>query len=132
MLEVQVIPIEKTTNSILLDIQKIQRYCGTPIAAVYGDNLLRNMRIIRDEFPSEPLTEVIVALYDAIAFQNRWIDYSPNQYKGVHHLLTTLLQKQLSNSDAEEAILTLENLGFDTLPFGVEFNTDIDNNGWEE
>ena len=122
MPEVKLISPKQLTLPILMDLQKIQPYCGTPIAAVYADELLRSMRVIRDEFPYEALTEFLMALYDAMAFQNRWIDYNANQYKGVHHLLTTLLDSQLSNSDIEQAILTLENLGFDTLPFGVEFN----------
>ena len=61
-----------------------------------------------------------MALHDAIAFQNRWIDYTSSQYKGVYDLLTTLLTSQLSNDDIEQAILAIEDLGFDTLPFGVE------------
>ena len=113
-------------NQVLLDLDKIQPYCGEPIAAIYAYNLLRNMQALRDEFPYEPLTEVAMALHDAIAFQNRWIDYTANQYKGVRNILTTLLNSQLSNEDVEQAILALEYLGFDTLPFGVDLNSDID------
>lgn len=126
MLEVQQKTWIKLAKQILLDLQKIQPYCGTPTAAVYADNLLRTMSAMRDQSPFEPLTEVVMALHDAIAFQNRWIDYNANQYKGAHSLLATLLDSQLSNSDVEQAILALEDLGFDTLPFGVELNADSD------
>ncbi len=122
-------------NQILLDLDKIQPYCGEPIAAIYADNLLRNMQALRDGFPYEPLTEVAMALHDAIAFQNRWSDYTANQYKGARDILTTLLNSQLNNDDSvadaaageyvEQAILALEDLGFDTLPFGVELNSRI-------
>ena len=83
------------------------------------------MQALRDQFPYEPLTEVAMALHDAIAFQNRWIDYTANQYKSARNILTTLLNSQLHNENVEQAILALEDLGFDTLPFGVELNFDI-------
>lgn len=134
MLEVQQKTWIKLANQILLDLQKIQPYCGMPTAAVYADNLLRTMSAMRDQSPFEPLTEVVMALHDAMllqsrsanAFQNRWIDYNANQYKGAHSLLATLLDSQISNDDVEQAILALEDLGFDTLPFGVELNADSD------
>jgi hypothetical protein len=126
MPDVQILSPKQLTLSIQLDVQKIQPYCGTPIAAVYADSLLRTLRTIRDQFPFEPLTEILMAFYDAIAFQNRWIDYQANQYKEVGDLLTTLVNSQLSNEEVEQAILSLEDLGFDTLPFGVEFNSSIE------
>ncbi|HEY9710639.1 MAG TPA: hypothetical protein V6D48_20685 [Oculatellaceae cyanobacterium] len=136
MPEVQQISSVQFATQILLDLQKIQPYCGEPVAAIYADNLLRTMQAMRDQFPYEPLTEFVMALHDAIAFQNRWIDYTSSQYKGAHDLLTTLLTSQLSNDDSvvdaaageyvEQAILALEDLGFDILPFGVELNSSID------
>jgi hypothetical protein len=83
------------------------------------------MQALRDKFLYEPLTEVAMALHDAIAFQNRWIDYTANQYKGIRNILTTLLNSQLHNEDVEQAILALENLGFDTLPLGIGLNANI-------
>jgi hypothetical protein len=142
MPEVQQISSVQFVTKILLDLQKIQPYCGEPVAAIYADNLLRTMQAMRDQFPYEPLTEFVMALHDAIAFQNRWIDYTTSQYKGAHDLLTTLLNFQLSNDgtvadtdageDIEQAILALEDLGFDTLPFGVELNSSIDRDGDED
>jgi hypothetical protein len=122
MPELQQISSVQLANQILLDLEKIQPYCGEPIAAIYADNLLRTMQALRDRFPYEPLTEVAMALHDAIATSNRWIDYTANQYKGVRNILTTLLNSQLNNDDIEQAILALEGLGFDSLPFSVAFN----------
>jgi len=126
MPDVQLLSPKQHALSIQLDLQKIQPYCGTPIAAVYADSLLRTLRTIRDQFPFEPLTEILMAFYDAIAFENRWIDYQANQYQGVRDLLTTLVDFPLSNEDVEQAILRLEDLGFDTLPFCVKFNSSIE------
>jgi hypothetical protein len=125
MPELQQLSSVQLTNQILLDLEKIQPYCGEPIAAIYADNLLRTIQALRDGFPYEPLTEVAMALHDAIATSNRWIDYTANQYKGVRNILTILLNSQLSNEDVEQAILALEGLGFDTLPFGIDLNSDL-------
>ena len=108
------------TKAILVDLQKLQQYTGEPMAAIYADNLLRTMRFMRDKLPFDPYTEVVMAFHDALCFQNRWIDYKASQYKGVYDLLTFLVnQETLNSSSVEYSILTLENLGFDTLSFGV-------------
>jgi len=125
VLEVSGVEITKT---LLVDLQKLQQYTGEPIAAVYADNLLRTMRKLRDKLPPfDPYTEVVMALHDALFFENRWIDYNANQYKGVCELLTSLVnQETINNSSVESAILTLENLGFDTLPFGIKIYDNLD------
>lgn len=121
------------TKSLLVDLQKLSSYSGEPVAAVYADNLLRTMRFMRDKLPFDPYTEVVMALYDALAFQNRWIDYKASQYKGVYNLLTSLVnQDTINNSSVEDSILALENLGFDTLPFGVKIDDSLDINEDEE
>ncbi|MBD2302211.1 hypothetical protein [Nostoc sp. FACHB-190] len=130
VLEVSGVEITKT---LLVDLQKLSSYSGEPIAAVYVDNLLRTMRKLRDRLPFDPYTEVVMALHDALAFQNRWIDYNANQYKGVCELLTSLVnQETINNSSFESAILTLEHLGFDTLPFGVNLDDNLDTDEDEE
>lgn len=119
------------TKAILGDLQKLQQYSREPMAAIYADNLLRTMRTMRDKLPFDPYTEVVMALHDAIAFQNRWIDYNASQYQGVYDLLTSLIEREkLNNDEVYSAILTLENLGFDTLPFGgeLDFTTTQDEN----
>jgi hypothetical protein len=118
--ELQQISSVQFANKILLDLKKIQPYYGEPVAAIYADNLLRTMQEMRDQFPEEPLTEFVMALYDAIATSNYWIDYNAHQYQGAYDILTTLVNSQLSNDNIEQGILSLENLGFDTLPFSVD------------
>jgi hypothetical protein len=115
------------TKSILIDLQKLSSCSGEPIASIYADNLLRTMRNMRDKLPFYPYTEVVMALYDALFYSNRWIDYNASQYQGVCELLTSLMnQETINNSSVETAILTLENLGFDTLPFGVKLDESLD------
>lgn len=130
VLEVSGLEITKT---LLIDLQKLSSYSGEPVAAVYADNLLRTMRFMRDKLPFDPYTEVVMALHDALAFQNRWIDYKASQYKEVYDLLTSLVnQEKINSSSVEDSILTLLNLGFDTLPFGVKFDESLDTDSDEE
>ena len=93
------------------------------MAAVYADNLLREMHLLRDKYMDNPLTEVVIALHDALFFQNRWIDYTAYQYLQAYNLLSSLAhQETINNSSVEEAILALENNGFNILPFGVQLD----------
>lgn len=121
------------TKAILVDLQKLSSYSGEPMAAVYADNLLRTMRSLRDKLPLDPYTEVVMALHDALAYSNRWIDYTATQYQGAYDLLASLIaQVSITNMFVEDSILTLENLGFDTLPFGVKLDDSLDRDEDEE
>jgi hypothetical protein len=54
-------------------------------------------------------------------------NHNADQYQGVCELLTSLVNQEIiNNSSVETAILTLENLGFDTLPFGVTIDESLD------
>ncbi|HXH09647.1 MAG TPA: hypothetical protein VNP04_07795 [Alphaproteobacteria bacterium] len=119
-------------SPLLADLRNIQRHCGTPTAAVYADSILRTIRAMRDLMPFDPYTEIAMALYDAMAFENHWLDYTAEQYEGAHHLLRNLADRsQLRNNDVEKAILNLEDLGFDTTPFemNIELGNDVDHEG---
>jgi hypothetical protein len=120
VLEISAVEI---TSNILEDLQKLSTYSGEPMAAVYADNLLREMHLLRDNYMGNPFTEVVIALHDALFFQNRWIDYTAYQYLQVYNLLSSLVsQETINNSSVEEAILALEHNGFNTLPFGVQLD----------
>ena len=117
------ISLSEITNHILEDLKKLSTCSGEPMAAVYADNLLRQMHLLRDKYIDNPITEVVIALHDALFFQNRWIDYTANQYLQAYNLLSSLAHEEtINNSSVEEAILALENDGFNTLPFGVQLD----------
>jgi hypothetical protein len=55
--------------------------------------------------------------------QNRWIDYTKEQYQGAYDLFSSLVnQKAIDNTVVENSIIALEDLGFNTLPFSVNFD----------
>jgi len=111
---------------ILTDLHQIQQHYGKPTAAVYADSLLHTMREMRDLLPFDPYLEVVMALYDALAFQNRWSECSSNQYAGAYSVLKNLVkQESLSDDKVEKAIMSLEELGFDTTPFGTDVDFEI-------
>jgi len=113
------------TKSFLEDLQQLSDYSGEPMAGVYADSLLRKMRDMLDRCIGDPYTEVVMALHDALAFQNRWIDYTTEQYKGAYNLFLCLVNQELiSDTEVENSILALEKLGFDTMPFGVKLQED--------
>jgi hypothetical protein len=107
-------------QKMLLDLEKIQAHPDKPTAAVYVDSLLRTIREIRDRYPHDPYTEVIMALHDAMAVRNQWVTYKAEQYRGALEILSSLSsQEEISNEKAEDAILSLDALGFETLPLSI-------------
>ncbi|MBR8840928.1 MAG: hypothetical protein DSM106950_44960 [Stigonema ocellatum SAG 48.90 = DSM 106950] len=113
------------TRSLLPDLEKLSKCAGEPVAAVFIDSSLRKMRYLHDTYMDDPYTEVVMALHDALAYQNHWIDYTNSQYQGAYDLFVYLVnQKTITNTEVENSIITLESLGFDTLPFGVKLEDD--------
>ncbi|QYO67334.1 hypothetical protein [Leptolyngbya sp. 7M] len=84
--EAQQIHWGQIAEQLLPDLRRMQwLHDGSP-SAVYADSLLRTMQNLFDQAPSEPLTEVLMVLHDAMTFQNRWINYTPEQYQFVYVL----------------------------------------------
>lgn len=104
-------------QKLLLDLEQLQAHHGKPTAAAYVESLLRTIREIRDRYPHDPYTEVVMALHDAMAVRNQWVSYTVEQYRGAYEILNALTnQAEISDEAAENAILDLDKLGFETLP----------------
>lgn len=116
----------RLTDQLLPELQHIQRFHDGFPSAVYADSLLRTMQDMFTQFPDHPLTEVLTVLHDAMAFQNRWSSYTPEQYQEVYVLLESLsLCQSLSQSDVSQAIQQLSQVGLNTMPYEVmESDTD--------
>lgn len=107
-------------NQILSDLKQIQHHCNLPMAGVYANSLLHTMQTMRDLLPFDPYLELIMALHDALSFQNNWINYNIDQYKGAYEILMKLAQMEYINDEkVEKAIIKLEEIGFDTTPFEI-------------
>ncbi|RUS92612.1 hypothetical protein DSM106972_098670 [Dulcicalothrix desertica PCC 7102] len=111
------------TESLLSDLEELSRCAGKPYSAIFADSLLRKIRSMIDTCMGDPYTEVAVALHDALANQNRWLDYKNEQYKGAYNLFSSLVnQRKINNTDVENSIIALDRLGFNTIPFSVSFD----------
>ena len=114
-------------REILADLRQIQQYCGQPLAAAYSGALLTAMRAMRDLAPTDPYLEVVMALHDALAFDNNWVSYTPDQYESAYQVLATLARaRRVDEEKAEKAIAQLEKLGFDSTPFHADADFDHD------
>ena len=113
-------------EKLLSDLRRMQwLHDGLP-SAVYAGGLLRTMQNLFDQAPDEPLIEVLIVFHEAMAFQNCWIDYTPEQYQGAYTLFEDLIKRSsLSQEDVSQAIQELGRLGFDTMPYEVVV-TDMD------
>jgi hypothetical protein len=121
----------KLAERLLPDLRRIQWLHDGHLSAVYADSLLRNMQEIFNQFPEHPLTEFLMVLHDAMAFQNRWVSYSPEQYQGAYTLLENLCNGQfLSQDNVNQAIQELNRLGFNIMPYEVTLvpDPDLDDN----
>jgi len=108
-------------SQILADLQMLAAHCREAIAARYASSLLRTMRTMRDVAPLDPFVEVLMALHDAMVFENRWTDYEADQYQAAHEVLKKLTKpKRLTSDKAEKALMELDDIGFDTTPFVMD------------
>ncbi len=115
---VQLILRKHYVKKILADLQEIQSYCDDPGAAIFASNILQNIQRMRDENPDDPYLEILMALYDAMAYQNSWSEYNSEQYKEAHKVLKQCLEHEnISEDRLEKSIIKLTKVGFRTLPF---------------
>jgi len=114
-------------GEILDQLRRLQTYCGEPAAARHASKLLHSMRAFRDHAEDDPHVEVVMALYDAMAFEDNWLSFTRTQYQGAHDIIAELSRhRTLSEEDVEKAINVLEDLGFDTTPFGMDTAQEVE------
>jgi hypothetical protein len=113
-------------RQILATLKKVPPTAGQPIAAMPIGKLLGTIRAMRDVVGIDPFVEVVLALHDSLALENKWADYGADQFAGAYEVLKNLVSKNsVSETHAEKAIMELEELGFETTPFGGdEFSND--------
>ena len=115
-------------NSVLSDLLEIQKVCEMPEKArSYVENMLSTMRTMRDMLPFDPYLDVVMALHNAMAFRDSWVNYKPNQYTIAYDILKTLANRSTpSFSRIGQAIVKLEEEGFDTIPFGEDIDWEME------
>lgn len=108
-------------SRLLSNLRHIQQ-CETSSKVAYARELLHDMRTMRDLVPFDPIIKVVMALYDAMAVDNMWATYTKEQYAQAFKALREAAKHpSIGRKHLAKAILTLENAGFDTLPFSTIF-----------
>ncbi|MGB5293830.1 MAG: hypothetical protein WBP34_02660 [Thermoanaerobaculia bacterium] len=80
---------------------------------------------MRDRLPLESHVEVVMALYDGLAWENRWCKLSAEQFEGVRTALRKALRRpSLDDRGIQKALIELEEVGVDTTPIPSSSNKD--------
>ena len=102
--------LSKSILQNLMLLQDVAQMCesATPAAGV-----MRDIIQFRDTLPDDPLTDVLIALYDSMTSQEQWSRYSTEQYSQAHEILKGLIsEKHLHHLGVRRAISQLESCGF--------------------
>jgi hypothetical protein len=104
-------------TEILAPLSKLQMFARSELAATYANELFKLIRTVRDRLPTDPFSAILIALHDALAFENNWIRYTAEQFGKARELLIRFANQDLHEQKALKAIALLEDIGFDTTPF---------------
>lgn len=106
-------------TDILGQLSNLQKFARSEQAPNYAARLFQAMRLFRDRLPTDPFSAVVLALHDALAFDNNWIRYTGQQYAKAAEILIRFGNQDLNENKALKAIAVLEDIGFDTTPFSL-------------
>ncbi len=110
-------------NPILKALEDIWPFEGSPSAALYINEIMYKIDELYDQSPADPILDVLFAFYDALAYKNNWTFYSADQYKKARIILKKYAERvQIKPKLVEKAIIELEELGFDTTPFELDYD----------
>jgi hypothetical protein len=104
-------------TDVISAIDNLSKHAGNQTAADYANSLFKAMRVFRDTLSQDPFTAIMTALHDALAYKNRWADYSAAQYQQAKDTLVRYGNQDLSPDKALKAVSAIEAIGFDTTPF---------------
>ncbi|MGG6269076.1 hypothetical protein ACQ4M3_32915 [Leptolyngbya sp. AN03gr2] len=118
---------EQIVETVLLNLQRIQRFHDGLPSAVYAYGLLEATQNILVRFPDEPLAKFLDVLHKVLATDNRWGRYTVEYYQQIYSLLNQLAH-QGSTSDAaiEAAIQQMEQTSLTLLQSGIVTDEDLD------
>lgn len=112
-------------NPILDTLHKIQPHTKTSAATMYIHTILHSIQTLDEKSPNDPVLEVLFALYDALAHNDLWVTYEAKQFAIAEKILAKLVaQVPLKAIDIEKAKLSLDEVGFDTMPFNFSIEGD--------
>ncbi len=107
-------------KSISDGLEKVALHAGSSSAAVYINQILHTIHCMDEQFPDDPISDVLFALYDALAYNGQWINYTADLFEKAGEILKWCTGFPVLNSNqAEEAIMRLDEAGFEIIPYTV-------------
>jgi hypothetical protein len=103
--------------------KKSQRWLSqnheTPMDSTpYIQPLLENLKKYKDDHFADPFSSFISALYDALVFNNSWVNLKKEQFALLIEIMIPLNNNpKLDYDKIDKAINKLEKLGLDSTPF---------------
>jgi hypothetical protein len=99
--------LDQIVETVLLNLQRIQRFHDGLPSAVYACGLLEATQNILVQFPNEPLAKFLGRLHNLLAIENRWGRYTAAYYQLAHSLLNQLVQQNSLRDEAVESAIQI-------------------------
>lgn len=118
-LESQLIIRSEFVNEIIPEIKGLIENHGHPSANGYAFRLFEVIRRMRDVLVFDPFTTLIMAFFDALVHENKWAEYTKDQFERANNIIIGLAgRKFISDDTIDKEIVKLDSIGFNLLPYG--------------
>ncbi len=105
-------------SKILKSLDEVQAHAKTANASVYINEILHAIRDMEIRSSEDPFLEILFAFYDSLACNGLWATYSSDQFSIAREILESASKKRtLESKSVGDAIIKLEEVGFDTTPY---------------
>ena len=107
------------TKKINESLEWLSQNHETPMGSTpYIQPLLENLKKYKDDHFADPFSSFISALYDALVFNNSWVNLKKEQFALLIEIMIPLNNNpKLDYDKIDKAINKLEKLGLDSTPF---------------
>ena len=115
-------------NDIVYDLGQLERVdSDSPSRTACVDSVLQSISRMRKFALDDVFSDLLLAFYDALTVDNKWTEYTNDQYGAARDLMIELSgRKNLREEAVDRALIKLEDIGFDTTPYSMEFSEDND------
>lgn len=110
-----------TVTRLVRSFRQLAEETTQPRAARTVSHILATIKQASSDLPNAPITRLLLAIYDGLAYANQWANLSAVQCKAIADVLnSTQRLAYLVDNQVNRAIVQLEILGLNTIPFGAE------------
>lgn len=118
------------SKPVLQNLERLQEVAGSFQCTTPASGVMQAIINFRNALPNDPLTDTLIALFDAMVDHDRWSEYTAEQYYQAYQIISRLLkEKELNHKSVENSINSLDKAGF-----GVSFRSEDFAvwSGWDE